>query len=127
MKKPQWWLMGITAAFLCVLVGIYIGRNFLSGANLNIQNGQVPQLPSTGQTQPVGDGKIDINTATIEQLDLLDGIGQAIAQRIIDYRTKNGPFSKIEEIMNVNGIGEKKFEQIKDYIKVGDRNENSGS
>ena len=124
MKKPQWLLIGITAAFLCVLVGIFIGRNFMIGPDLNMQNGQ----PSHGsQTESVGDGRININTATAQQLQMLSGIGEVIAQRIVDYRETNGAFATIEDIMNVSGIGEKKFEQIKEYIKVGDSNENSGS
>ncbi len=127
MKKPQWLLVGITAAFICILLGIFIGRNLPGGQNLNIQDSQTSHTPTTGPTEPVGDGKININTATIEQLDMLPGIGGVIAQRIIDYRDKNGPFAAIEDIMKVSGIGEKKFEQIKDYIKVGDNNENSGS
>ena len=59
-------------------------------------------------------GKININTASISQLDSLPGIGPAYAQRIIDSR----PFSKIEDIMNVTGIGEKTFEKIQDQIAV---------
>ena len=127
MKKNQWLLFGITAAFICILIGIFIGRNHLGGQNLNIQSGQTPSLPVTEPLKPVGDGRININTATVEQLDLLDGIGTAIAQRIIDYRTEHGPFAEIEDIMKVSGIGAKKFVQIKDYIKVGDSNEDSGS
>ena len=127
MKKPQWWFIGITAAFLCVLLGIFIGRNYLSGTNLNIQDGQTPSVSPTGQSEPLVDGKIDINTATIAQLDMLPGIGEVIAQRILDYREENGPFATIEDIKNVSGIGEKKFEQIKEYIKVDNGNENSGS
>lgn len=127
MKKPQWLLVGITAAFICILLGIFIGRNFPGGQNLNIQDGQLPQSPTSGPSVPVGDGKVDINTATAEQLDMLPGIGVVYAQRIIDYREQNGPFRTIEDIMNVTGIGEKKFEQIKDYIKVGNGSENSGS
>ncbi len=62
------------------------------------------------------DGKININSADKVELVKLSGIGETLAQRIIDYRTKNGPYGTIEEIMNVSGIREKKFEAIKDYI-----------
>ena len=61
---------------------------------------------------------IDINTADESALDLLPGIGPAYAQRIVEYRTQNGPFQTIEDIMNVSGIGEKKFEAMKDLITV---------
>ena len=61
---------------------------------------------------------ININTADIESLDSLKGIGVKTAENIIEYRTKNGPFKSIEEIMNVSGIGESKFNDIKDFISV---------
>jgi len=55
----------------------------------------------------------------VAELDTLPRIGPAIAQRIVDYRTANGPFTTIEEIMNVSGIGPATFGQIKDLITVG--------
>jgi competence protein ComEA len=61
---------------------------------------------------------IKINTATAEQLDQLTGIGPAIAQRIIDYRTKNGGFKNVDELKLVSGIGDKLFEKIKDEIAL---------
>ena len=64
--------------------------------------------------------KVDINTATLEELQELPRIGIKVAQRIIDYRMKNGKFKKIEEIMKVRGIGEKVFNELKDRITVGD-------
>lgn len=64
-------------------------------------------------------GLININTATVAELDALPRIGPAIAQRIIDYRTTNGPFTAIEQIMNVSGIGPATFAQIKDLITIG--------
>jgi competence protein ComEA len=71
-------------------------------------------LPSSSQEG----GKVNINTATAEELDALPGIGPSIAQRIIDYRTTNGPFRSIEEIKNVKGIGDITFEKLRDKIKV---------
>jgi competence protein ComEA len=65
-------------------------------------------------------GKVNINTATAEELDTLPGIGPAFAQRIIEYREANGPFESIEGIINVSGIGDATFEKIKDRITVGD-------
>lgn len=61
---------------------------------------------------------ININTATQAELETLPGIGSATATKVIDYRTKNGKFKKIEDIMNVSGIGEAKFNNIKDYICI---------
>ncbi len=62
--------------------------------------------------------KININTATAEQLQTLPGIGPALAKTIIEHRTKSGKFSRIEELINVKGIGEKKFQKIKDRLIV---------
>ncbi|MDP1546492.1 MAG: helix-hairpin-helix domain-containing protein [Anaerolineales bacterium] len=65
-----------------------------------------------------GGDLININTASLEELDTLPGIGPTIAQRIIDYRQQNGAFSTIEEIMEVSGIGPSTFDNIKDFITV---------
>ena len=63
--------------------------------------------------------KININTASVAELQELPRIGEKVAQRIVDFRKTNGKFKKIEEIMKVQGIGEKVFQQIKDRITVG--------
>ncbi len=62
--------------------------------------------------------KVNINTATAEQLQTLPGIGPALAKAIIDHRTKNGKFGKIEELINVKGMGQKKFQKMKDRLVV---------
>jgi len=62
--------------------------------------------------------KIDINRAEPWLLEALPGIGETRAQDIVDYRNENGPFKRIEDLLQVKGIGEGTFEQIKDYITV---------
>jgi competence protein ComEA len=61
---------------------------------------------------------INLNTATIDQLMTLPGIGQKTAERILEYRAKSGGFKKIEELMNVKGIGEKSFLKIKPLVSA---------
>lgn len=62
--------------------------------------------------------KVNINTATVQELDSLPGVGEATANKILNYRQENGKFKSVEEIKNVNGIGEKKYEDLKDAICV---------
>lgn len=64
------------------------------------------------------DGKININTADEKSMESIPGVGPATAKKIVDYRTKQGKFASIEDIKNVSGIGDKKFESMKDFISV---------
>jgi competence ComEA-like helix-hairpin-helix protein len=70
--------------------------------------------PTLGEESP----KIDLNTATLSQLDSLPGIGPVIAERILELREKSGPYKRIEDLMNIRGIGEKKFLKLKDLITI---------
>lgn len=85
-----------------------------ASVQLSENGGMTPENTEHSETN----GKININKANLEQLMALPGIGEVKAQAIIDYRTKNGPFKSIQEIMNVTGIGEKTFEKIQDMITV---------
>lgn len=86
-----------------------------------------PSAPAAQQAQavqsapraPAASGKININTASLGELDTLTGIGPKTGQAIIDYREANGPFRRAEDLMNVKGIGPKKFDAIKDDITIG--------
>ena len=83
--------------------------------------GIMPPDPASGMSRSINPSLtlVDINIATLEQLDTLPEIGPITAQNIIDYRNANGAFAKIEDILDVKGIGPMTFEKIKDLITVG--------
>jgi competence protein ComEA len=72
------------------------------------------------QTSAVGStaAAVNLNTASVAQLETLPGIGRATAERIVEYRQKNGGFRKAEELMNVRGVGEKSFLKLKPLVTV---------
>ncbi len=76
--------------------------------------------PITGE--PEQTALIDINTATCEELQTLNGIGPVLAQRIIDYRTEHGPFTSVDELLNVKGIGEAALNKFRDWVTVSVQN-----
>jgi comEA protein len=69
--------------------------------------------------KPAASTTVNLNTASAGELEALPGIGAKTAARIVEYRQKNGPFKKIEELMNVRGVGEKNFLKLKPQITVG--------
>jgi competence protein ComEA len=101
-----------------VLVGLLAG----TPAWLAAQKAQ----PAQANTNPAASAVVNLNTATAEQLQQLPGIGAKMAERIIEYRQKNGPFKKIEDLMNVKGIGEKSFLKLKSRLTVGGGRPNQG-
>ena len=80
------------------------------------------KAPATSSTQMV-----NLNSATVPQLEALPGIGRSTAEKIVEYRQKSGGFKKVEDLMNVQGIGEKSFLKLKPLVTVGTaRTERSG-
>jgi competence protein ComEA len=80
--------------------------------------GQEPAKVAPAKTAATAAGPLNLNTATQAQLENLPGIGPRVAERIVEYRQKNGGFKKVEELMNVKGVGEKSFLKLKALVMV---------
>lgn len=121
-----------------ILAGGTTSESDLSNVNLayTLEDGQKLYIPNINETfnqeyltteneegivestTSDSNSKVNINSAEITELSSLPGVGEALAQKIITYRQQNGKFKKIEELKNVTGIGDKKYESLKDYISL---------
>ena len=112
--KSEIILLGLTAAFLCTLAVLSAQdrQERIPGAVIETEV-EVPREEIAPDFPPV-----NINTAGVEELDTLPGIGESLAGRIIAWREANGPFQSVEEIMEVSGIGEATFAELEDRITV---------
>lgn len=147
MKRAEYLLLLLPLLFLAFCGGYFLGTSQGDGG-LTVTASPVPATQtrasvaiSTGETIPAETeassetvpaetappGPLDINTATVEELIALPGIGEVLAQNIVDFRQANGPFASIDELNAVPGIGERRLEQLRDYITVEETDENSGS
>ncbi len=116
MKKGAQILLAITMCFVFLITGIFVGRQMTkSGVLIDTET---PYLSETVSTS-LSDGKININTASAEELMLLPNIGKTLADRILEYRNENGPFKTIDDLTLVEGIGEKRVSDLAAYITVG--------
>jgi competence protein ComEA len=96
---------------------VNLARRLVDGELIVIGGTPPPDQAGTGTgTQP--GGRIDLNTATLTQLETLPGVGPSLAQRIIDYRTQHGGFRSVDELRKVQGIGDTRFAQLKDLVTV---------
>lgn len=84
-----------------------------------VVDGEQIIVPGVVTTSHVNAGRVNINTATVTELEALPGIGPTAAQAIVDYRLENGLFQTINDILKVPGIGPATFDGIKDYITIG--------
>lgn len=105
------------AAFLTDGEKVYVPVKGENGSAAALGAGQVSQIGQAGPGTDAG-GKVNINTATSEELQTLNGVGPATAEKILDYRAANGAFKTIEDLKNVSGIGDKTFEKLKEHIVV---------
>lgn len=71
-------------------------------------------------TKPAPSAKVNINTASVQQLVTLPGVGEKLAARIVEHRQKEGGFKSLQELINVRGIGEKSFARLQPYISLGE-------
>jgi len=92
-----------------VALGLALALSFLASAGV---------VMAAGKKAPAG--KVNINTATAQQLSELPGVGAKLAARILEYRQKAGGFKAAQELMNVQGVGEKNFARLQAHLTVGD-------
>lgn len=97
---------------------INLARPLVDGEQVVVpKEGEAPPGAAAGGGRQPG-GKININNASVSDFDGLPGIGPVLAQRIVDYRDQHGPFRSIQDLMKVSGIGQSKFDSLKDLVAV---------
>ncbi|MDE7263021.1 MAG: helix-hairpin-helix domain-containing protein [Oscillospiraceae bacterium] len=112
-------MLALAGAFLIALVLLYRQAAAVApGTDYTISTQRQAAEPVTPEP-PEPEGPIDINTAGADELQKLTGIGPALAQRIIDYRTEHGPFQSVEELLEVKGIGEANLAKFREDVVAG--------
>ena len=120
-------LILLTIAFIAFTAGFFFGRNMNSSVVSRMPTAQAPVNTDTTENMEhvqvitpteQSSRKVNINTATVSELDLLPGIGPVLAQRIVDYRDANGHFTSIADLCLVEGIGSEKLMNLIELITV---------
>ena len=123
LKRLAAFVIPALALLACgVMLGIFIMQTRVPGT-VSVQHAEPDEPEEAVQTvmeepSDAADDRLDLNTATAAELQELPGIGEVIAQRIIDYRDLCGRFLDPEQLMEVDGIGEAKYEKIRDLVTV---------
>ena len=133
-RKIELALLLVTVAFIGFCAGLFLGRRHEPDTVTITTELASAQAVSTSASEPAASepvssghnsaayvaGRLNINAASAEDLAVLPGIGEKIAQRIVAYREQHGSFTAVEDLRNVSGIGEKRLEAILEYITVGE-------
>lgn len=106
--------IGIIASGLALLPPLFVSHARITVAPIELSEVKV-LLPTFLDSPP----KVDLNSAGIDELEELPGIGEVLAQRIVDYRNEHGPFRSLDDLSNVSGIGKSVIEKISDQVKIG--------
>jgi competence protein ComEA len=101
------------------LDAVNLARKLVDGEQVRAPaHGEAAAAPAAQGGEAVPAGPLDLNSATVEQLDTLPGVGEVTAGRIVAYRSAH-PFTSVDELLEVPGIGQRRFEQLKDLVTVG--------
>ena len=122
MKKANYAVLATFLIFICFLIGFFSGRvstqNQVTAQSLT-KSEESAIINQVHPEQSTTSGKIHNISASVHQLQMLPNIGEVLAERIVEYRNQNGPFSTIDDLLWVNGIGEKTLDDLRQYITVG--------
>jgi competence protein ComEA len=102
------------------LAGLNLARKVTDGEQVAVGVPAASGAPAAdGAVAPAPAGKIDLNSATAAQLDTLPGMGPVTVQKILDWRTKNGRFARVDQLREIDGIGERRFSQLRELVTAG--------
>ena len=114
LSQGERWIVALTLVFSLIMVGIYVHSTRIDESDAyTIRTGDL-----AGEAEPVDavQWQVNINAASVEELTRLVGVGEVLAERIVTYREQHGPFRTVEELMEVDGIGESKLAAMKEQI-----------
>lgn len=114
---PRFACLLCTGLFIIIISGLLLTRHLDGGSFISLTENLAAVSPAPSAV--IIDGKLNINTATIEDLSMLPGIGEALAGRIVDYREENGGFHSLDELLEVRGIGKASLSKLKEYLTLG--------
>jgi competence protein ComEA len=101
-----------------LLQALNLAALLVDGTQILVPKDGAPGAPVVGSTGSAAGGLINVNTASATDLEALPGIGEVIAQRIVDHRTANGPFTSVDQLVDVSGIGDAILESIRELVTV---------